>query len=112
MSSGRSVARRWSQRVTETSHALDLEPDVFTWSSPRRIAESLRRSALKSQTRKAEPFRSALSMLDFYVNRAGRTLRPERREILRRAKEELYRLFGRAKGTRSRHATRAKPQCP
>ena len=88
--------RRWSRHVTETSHALNLEDRVFTQSSPRRIAESLRKSALQSHHRHAEPFRSALSMLTFYVNRAGRRLSPERRAVLRRAKDELYALFGRS----------------
>ena len=63
---------RWSQRVTETSNALDLEPGVFTWDDPRRIAQSLKDSAERSQRRKSDPFRSAMSMLNFYVNRAGR----------------------------------------
>jgi hypothetical protein len=88
--------RRWSQAVTERSNALDLEPGVFTWDDPRRIARSLKRSAEASVRRKADPFRSAMSMLTFYVNRAGRNLPPERRRILERAKDELRRLFGRA----------------
>jgi len=87
--------RRWSRHVTETSHALELEPDVFTLKSPRAIAESLKRSAMKSTRRKAEPFRSALSMLVFYINRAGNNLSPERRRTLERAKDELRALFGR-----------------
>jgi hypothetical protein len=88
--------RRWSQAVTARSNALDLEPGVFTWDDPRRIARSLKRSAEASVRRKADPFRSAMSMLTFYVNRAGRNLPPERRRILERAKDELRRLFGRA----------------
>jgi hypothetical protein len=88
--------RRWSQAVTERSNALDLEPGVFTWNDPRRIARSLKRSAEASVRRKADPFCSAMSMLTFYVNRAGRNLPPERRRILERAKNELRRLFGRA----------------
>ncbi len=88
--------RRWSQAVTERSNALDLEPGVFTWDDPRRIARSLKHSAEASVRRKADPFRSAMSMLTFYVNRAGRNLPPERRRILERAKDELRRLFGRA----------------
>jgi hypothetical protein len=90
-----SAPRRWSRHVTETSHALELEPDVFTLESPRAIAESLRRSALESTRRKAEPFRSALSMLVFYINRAGKNLDPARRRTLEQAKDELRRLFGR-----------------
>jgi hypothetical protein len=86
---------RWSRRVTETSDALDLEPGVFTWSDPREIALSLKRSAEQSTRRKAEPFRSAMSMLNFYINRAGRHLPAERRAGLEAAKDELRRLFGR-----------------
>ena len=90
---------RWSQRVTRESNALDLETRVFSQSSPRRIALSLKRSAERSTRRKAEPFRSAMSMLTFYLNRAGRRLSPERRRTLEAAKEELRRVFDRpAKG--------------
>jgi len=87
--------RRWSQRVTQASDALDLERGVFTRGSPRAIALSLKRSALASDRRKANPFRSALSMLTFYVNRAGRTLSAARRRKLDRAKHELRAVFGR-----------------
>jgi len=90
-----SRARCWSQRVAETSNALDLEAGVFTLPDPRAIALSLKRSAEASDRRKAEPFRSAMSMLNFYVNRAGRTLAPERRARLEAAKDELRDLFGR-----------------
>jgi hypothetical protein len=89
--------RRWSRRVTETSNALDLEPGVFTWKDPRRIARSLKRSAEASDRRKAEPYRSAMSMLVFYLNRAGRNLRPGQRRTLARAKVELRRAFGRGR---------------
>lgn len=88
------MAGRWSRRVTETSNALDLEPGVFTYASPRAIALSLKRSAERSRRRKADPFRSAMSMLTFYINRAGRTLSPARRRVLERAKAELRRAFG------------------
>ena len=67
-------ANRWSQRVTQTSNALDLEHKVFTWSDPKRVARSLKRSAEASRRRKASPFQSAMSMLNFYINRAGRGL--------------------------------------
>ncbi len=90
-----SKTKRWSNRVTHESNALDLEPGVFTWDDPKRIAASLRRSALKSRRRKAEPFRSALSMLTFYVNRAGRNLSERQRRVLMKAKDELRRQFGR-----------------
>lgn len=79
----------------KTSDALDLESGVFTRRSPRAIAASLKRSALASRRRKAEPFRSAMSMLNFHINRSGRSLTPERRYVLERAKVELRRLFGR-----------------
>ena len=87
---------RWSQRVTRTSNALDLEPGVFTFRSPHAIAASLKRSAERSDRRKAPPFQSAMSMLTFYITRAGRTLLPGQRRTLVRAKDELRRVFGRA----------------
>jgi hypothetical protein len=93
---GRGNQRRWTARVMKTSNALDLEPGVFTQRSPQAIAASLKRSALASRRRKAEPFRSAMSMLNFHINRSGRTLGAERRRILERAKVELRKLFGRA----------------
>lgn len=92
--------RRWSQRVTRTSDALDLEPGVFTWDDPRRIALSLKCSAERSERRKADPFRSAMSMLNFYINRAGRRLPADRRACLEAAKDELRLLFGRTQGSR------------
>lgn len=87
---------RWSQQVTETSNALDLEPGVFSLSDPREIALSLKRSAEASTRREADPFRSAMSMLNFYINRAGTQLDPTQRRQLERAKDELRALFGRA----------------
>lgn len=86
---------RWSQRVTETSNALDLEAGVFTLQSPREIARSLKRSAERSGRRKSDPFRSAMSMLNFYINRAGKNLPAAQRERLEAAKNELRDLFGR-----------------
>lgn len=86
---------RWSQRVTARSDALDLEPGVFLLEDPRAIAASLLRSAEQSTRRKAPPFRSAMSMLCFYINRAGSNLSEERREVLEAAKVELRRLCGR-----------------
>lgn len=88
---------RWSARVMKTSNALDLEPGVFTQRSSRAIATSLKRSALASGRRKAEPFQSAMSMLNFHINRSGRGLTPERRRVLERAKVDLRKLFGRAR---------------
>jgi hypothetical protein len=96
MASRSRAGRKWSARVTRTSRALVLEPGVFTWDDPRRIARSLRRSAEASTTRKASPFASAMSMLNFFVNRAGRSLPAHRRRVLERAKEELRRAFRRA----------------
>jgi len=88
-----STDRRWSARVTRESHALDLEQGVFTWRDPERIASSLKRSAERSHRRKSDPYRSALSMLVFYINRAGKNLPAERRRILERAKVELRKKF-------------------
>lgn len=92
---------QWSQTVTKHSIALDLAPGVFTRDNPRAIAESLKASAEASQRRKASPFLSAMSMLNFYINRAGRQLSDERRACLEQAKEELRELFGRPRQNRS-----------
>ena len=89
------ATRRWSQRVTETSDALDLKRHVFTLKDPARIAASLKRSAEASKRRKSDAFRSAMSMLTFYINRAGRTLPQAQRSRLEQAKDALRRLFGR-----------------
>ena len=86
---------KWSAEVTEGSDALDLEEDVFTFDDPREIATSLKRSAERSGRRKAEPFRSAMSMLTFYINRAGDNLPAEQKKVLEQAKDELRREFGR-----------------
>ena len=91
----RPSSKRWSQRVTKESDALDLKRGVFTLRDPKRIAASLKRSAERSSRRKAGAYRSALSMLTFYINRAGRTLPKVQRERLNRAKVELKRQFGR-----------------
>lgn len=88
-------AQRWSQRVTQTSSALDLEPGVFIMDDPRAIARSLKRSADRSQRRKSDPFRSAMSMLNFYINRAGRGLPEQRKATLEAAKDELRDLYHR-----------------
>lgn len=85
----------WSRHVTETSHALDLDDGVFTWDDPAAIAASLARSAEASGRRKAAPYRSAMSMLTFHINRAGKGLPEDRRRVLERAKEELRALYGR-----------------
>ena len=85
---------RWSGRVTATSNALDLESKVFSSTSPRAIAASLKRSADRSRRRKGSPLQSAMSMLNFYINRAGRRLSSSRKRILNAAKPELRRLYG------------------
>ncbi len=87
--------RRWSARVTRESDALDLDRGVFTQRDPKRIAASLKRSAERSRRRKADPYRSALSMLTFYINRAGKNLPASRRRTLQRAKGELRKQFHR-----------------
>ena len=85
----------WSAGVMQRSDALDLKSRVFTWRNPTRIARSLKRSAEHSKRRKAGPYQSAMSMLNFYLNRGGRNLPAERKRVLTRAKTELRRLFGR-----------------
>ena len=96
-----SSQRRWSQQVTETSNALDLDPGVFTWSEPKRIAASLKHSAEASHRRLGSPLQSAMSMLNFYINRAGENLPAKKERILEQAKVELRKLFAK---------DRAKPQ--
>ncbi len=96
----RTNTNRWSQDVTQHSNAMDLEKDVFTWHDPKRIAESLKRSAEQSNRRKTSPFQSAMSMLNFYINRAGKGLSAGQKQVLQDAKEELRKLFGREEPTR------------
>jgi len=86
--------KKWSSKVTQESHALDLEEGVFTWNDPKKIAQSLKKSADESTHRKAEPFRSAMSMLVFYINRAGKNLDVEQKYILEMAKDELRKIYG------------------
>jgi hypothetical protein len=88
-------AGKWSAEVTEHSNALDLQPDVFEQDDPKQIADSLKRSAEQSTRRKASPFQSAMSMLTFYINRAGRDLPASRKRVLEEAKSELRKTFGR-----------------
>lgn len=87
-------SERWSQKVTESSNALSLERGVFALEDPREIARSLKQSAEESKRRKSDPYRSAMSMLTFYINRAGKQLTAEQRECLEAAKDELRDLFG------------------
>jgi hypothetical protein len=88
-----SASRRWSQHVTQTSNALDLDSGVFTWASPKRIARSLKHSAESSHRRKGSPLQSAMSMLNFYMNRAGANLPAKQKRVLAQAKEELRKQF-------------------
>jgi len=90
------AATRWSSRVTQTSNALDLESGVFAKDDPKAIARSLMRSAERSTRKKSSPYRSAMSMLTFYINRAGKNLPKKRLRLLERAKEELRAEYGRA----------------
>jgi len=89
------TAKRWSQDVSEHSNALDLQRGVFELDDPKAIAQSLKRSAEQSSRRKSSPYRSAMSMLTFYMNRAGKNLPEDRRHVLERAKDELRAAFGR-----------------
>ena len=95
MSTKQPNPRYWSAAVNRESNALDLEPDVFTHDDPQRIARSLKRSAERSHRRKGTPFQSAMSMLNFYINRAGAALPVGRKQVLTRAKDELRRAFDR-----------------
>ncbi len=90
-------SQNWSARVTQESNALDLQEGVFTWTDPKKIALSLKQSAETSNRRKAPPFRSAMSMLVFYINRAGRNLDRDQLRILEQAKEELRILYGKSR---------------
>ncbi len=92
---GKQHQEKWSAEVTEHSDALDLDAEIFESKDPKKIAQSLKRSAEKSHRRKAEPFRSAMSMLTFYINRAGKNLDDKQRDVLEKAKHELRVAFGR-----------------
>jgi len=89
-------SKRWSKHVTENSDALDLQSHIFAQTDPNAIARSLKRSAQRSRRRKSDPYRSAMSMLSFYINRAGKNLPKKQRVTLERAKVELRRVFRRA----------------
>lgn len=90
----RSPAKKWSQSVTRNSNAMTLDRDVFTLDDPKKIAASLKASAERSRRRKSDPYRSAMSMLTFYINRAGRQLPADRKRVLERTKGELRKAFG------------------
>jgi hypothetical protein len=89
------TGKNWSNKVTKNSIALDLEEGVFTWDDPKKIAASLKESAENSFRRKGSPYQSAMSMLNFYINRAGKKLPVDRKRILEQAKSDLRKLFGR-----------------
>jgi hypothetical protein len=89
--------KKWSSRVTHESNALDLDKKVFTLHDPKKIAQSLKSSAEKSKRRKGTPFQSAMSMLNFYLNRAGKNLSASEKKPLQKAKSELRALYGKEK---------------
>ncbi|KIO78690.1 hypothetical protein TH53_02015 [Pedobacter lusitanus] len=86
---------KWSSDVTQNSNALDLKENIFESKNAKKIAESLKQSAEESDRRKSSPYRSAMSMLTFYINRAGKNLDPDQKKVLENAKEELRKVFGR-----------------
>jgi hypothetical protein len=100
--------KRWSQEVTRHSNALDLQGGVFSKKDPKSIARSLKRSAERSRRRKSDPYRSAMSMLTFYINRAGRQLPAAKRARLQKAKDELRRLYHKRAGTKRTTRRRAR----
>ena len=87
------MTKKWSKDVTENSHALSLDKGVFTWKNPKKIAQSLQHSAETSKNRNSSPFRSAMSMLSFYINRGGKILEPDQKKILEKAMVELRKLY-------------------
>jgi hypothetical protein len=101
--SNTAAPKNWTAKITLSSDALDLEKGIFTWKDPIKIAQSLKHSADTSTRRKSPPFRSAMSMLVFYINRAGSTLDPEQKRILEQAKDELRRLYGRGELVRNKN---------
>jgi hypothetical protein len=86
--------RKWSKKVNETSDAMDLEQGVFKGNDPKKIAQSVKRSAIRSKRRKTSPYQSAMSMLNFYINRGGDNLSTSKRNVLEKSKDELRKLFG------------------
>ena len=91
----KSSKKKWSAEVTEHSDALDLQSNIFESKDPKKIAESLKESAEKSKRKKSSPYRSAMSMLTFYINRAGKNLEASQKDVLEKAKDELRKAFGR-----------------
>lgn len=90
----KTTTRKWSAEVTEKSDALDLEQHIFESKDPQKIAKSLKRSAEASTRKKSSPYRSAMSMLTFYINKAGKNLDTKQKEVLEHAKDELRKVFG------------------
>jgi hypothetical protein len=104
----RKSPRKWSARVTQQSDALDLESHIFKSGSADRIAKSLKRSAERSKRRKGTPYQSAMSMLNFYINRGGKNLSASRNRVLERAKNRLRELFGRNEKRKKKTSTKTK----
>lgn len=94
-SSKKASPKKWSKKVTETRNAMDLKQDVFKSKDPKAIAESVKCSAEKSKRKKAEPFQSAMSMINFYENRGGKNIEASQKKVLNEAKQELRKLYGR-----------------
>jgi hypothetical protein len=94
-SAKKSAPKKWSKKVTQTSNAMDLERDVFKQKNPKAIAKSVKKSAEKSKRKKAGPFQSAISMINFYENRAGKNLEGGQKKVLDKSKNELRKLYGR-----------------
>jgi hypothetical protein len=92
-SSSKKTPRKWSKKVNETSNAMDLEQNVFKGNDPKKIAQSVKRSASKSKRRRASPYQSVMSMLNFYINRGGKNLPASKKKILEQSKDELRKLF-------------------
>ncbi len=91
----KALPKKWSKKVNETSDAMDLEKDIFKSKDPKKIAESVKHSAEKSKRKKAEPFQSAMSMINFYENRGGKNISAAQKKVLNKSKNELRKLFGR-----------------
>jgi hypothetical protein len=94
-SSKKAAPKKWSKNVTEHSNAMDLEKDIFKLKDPKKIAASVKKSAEKSKRKKAGPFQSAMSMINFYENRGGKNIAAAQKKVLEQSKEELRKLFGR-----------------
>jgi hypothetical protein len=94
MTAKQKAPKKWSQHVTQTSNAMDIEGGTFASDDPRKIARALEKDAESSKRRKSSPYRAAMSMLTFYINRAGKNLTPKHRKVLEEAKDVLRAEFG------------------